>query len=104
MHELVVDAPRHVGQREFALLGAERGVEDDLEQQVAELLLEMGRVAATSMASTHLVGLLDAGAGRATRGSAHGPTGTARADVRTSSAKRISSLPTGAASVGIHSE
>ena len=39
--ELVVDAPGHVGQRELALLGRQHRVEHHLEQQVAELLLEV---------------------------------------------------------------
>ena len=40
-HELVVHAAGHVGQRELPLLGGEGGVEHHLEQQVAELLLEV---------------------------------------------------------------
>ena len=39
--ELVVDAPRHVGEGELALLGGQGGVEHHLEQQVAQLLLEV---------------------------------------------------------------
>ena len=37
---LSCDAPGHVGQGEPALLGRQRGVEHDLEQQVAQLLLQ----------------------------------------------------------------
>ena len=40
-HQLVVHAAGDVGQREPAGLGAQEGVEVDLEEQVAELLLEM---------------------------------------------------------------
>ena len=42
MHELVVHAPGHVGQGELPLLGGQGGVEAHLEQQVAELLLQVG--------------------------------------------------------------
>ncbi len=41
--ELVVDAARHVGQVEVPGLVGEPGVEDDLEEQVAQLLLAGGR-------------------------------------------------------------
>ena len=41
VHELVVDAPGDVGQREAALLGAQDRVEHDLEEEVAQLLLEV---------------------------------------------------------------
>ena len=41
-HQLVVDAPGHVGQGEPPRLGGQGGVEVHLEQQVAELLFEMG--------------------------------------------------------------
>ena len=41
-HQLVVHAPGHVGQGEPALLGGQGGVEVHLEEQVAELLLEVG--------------------------------------------------------------
>ena len=43
--ELVVDAPGHVGQREPALLRRQRGVEVDLEQDVAQLVEHLGVVA-----------------------------------------------------------
>ena len=39
--ELVVDRPGDIGERERAVLAGERGVEADLEQQIAELLFEM---------------------------------------------------------------
>ena len=39
--ELVVDAAGDVGQRELALLGGQHRVEHHLEQQVAELLLQV---------------------------------------------------------------
>ena len=42
--ELVVQGPGHVGQGEVALLGRQQGVEVHLEQQVTELLLEVGDV------------------------------------------------------------
>ncbi|MBJ31455.1 MAG: hypothetical protein CL466_08585 [Acidimicrobiaceae bacterium] len=38
--KLVVDAPGHIGQVEAAVVGGDPGVEDHLEEQVAELLLE----------------------------------------------------------------
>ena len=41
-HQLVVDATGHIGQVEATLFGSEDGVEVDLEEQIAELLLEMG--------------------------------------------------------------
>src|SRR5205085_6998247 len=60
---LVVDATRHVGQVEPSLLGRQRGVEDDLEQQVAQLLLEVGEAGGGVGLERvdgleHLVGLL----------------------------------------------
>ena len=42
-HQLVVHPPGHVGQGEGALLGGQPRVEGDLEQQVAELLLQVGQ-------------------------------------------------------------
>ncbi len=41
--QLVVHPPSHVGQGERPLLGGQLGVEGDLEQQVAQLLLEVGQ-------------------------------------------------------------
>ena len=41
VHELVVHAARHVGQVELPLLVGQAGVEDDLEEQIAQLLLQM---------------------------------------------------------------
>ena len=70
--ELVVDAPADVGEREGAPLGGEHRVEHDLEQQVAELLLEVrvglergvgAAVADRVEGLEHLVGLLDQVAG-----------------------------------------
>ena len=67
--QLVVDAPGHIGQREPALLGGQRGVEVDLEQQVAQLLLQVSnrRRAAVQPFDglDHLVGLFDGVAGQA---------------------------------------
>jgi len=40
--QLVVHAPGHVGQGEAALLAGQRGMEDHLEEHVAELLFEVG--------------------------------------------------------------
>ena len=45
VHQLVVDAPGHSGQVEAVLLGGQPGVEDDLEEQVAQLLFEVGGAA-----------------------------------------------------------
>ena len=67
-----MDAPGHVGQGELALLGGQGGVEDDLEQQVAQLLLQVVEaVPAVGLVQRpdglqHLVGLLQqvAGEGR----------------------------------------
>ena len=89
--QLVVDAPGHVGQGEAALLGGERGVEHDLEQQVAQLLLEVRR---TPRRRRRRGGRWPraprrpprAGGGAGCGGSARGPTGTRPAGVRTSSA------------------
>ena len=44
VHELVVHAARHVGQVEPALLVGQPGVEDDLEEQIAQLLLAGARM------------------------------------------------------------
>ena len=79
--QLVVDAPGHVGQGERALLGGEGGVEDDLEEQVAQLLLQVVEAGARLGVEVvegleHLVGLLQQVAARACGGSARGPTGT----------------------------
>ena len=41
-HQLVVDPPGHVGQGEASFLGRQAGVEVHLEQQVAQLLFEVG--------------------------------------------------------------
>ena len=66
MHQLVVDAPGHPGQVEPVLLTGQPGVEDDLEEQVAQLLFEVGvgRRRATAVIERgqgveDLVGLLD---------------------------------------------
>ena len=47
VHQLVVDAARHVGQVEPPLLVGQAGVEDDLEQEVAQLLLQVAQAAST---------------------------------------------------------
>ena len=62
--QLVVDPAGHVGQREPALLGRQRRVEVDLEQQVAQLLFQMVDGIGASAVETldrldQLVGLLD---------------------------------------------
>ncbi len=63
-HELVVDHAGDVGEREPALLRGERGVEEHLEEQVAELLLEMARPSSLDAVERvdrleRLVGLLE---------------------------------------------
>ncbi len=74
VHELVVDDAGDVGQREPALLGGEGGVEEHLEEQVAELLLEVRvpgrrrRASSASIASSDLVGLLEQVAGERAMG------------------------------------
>ena len=68
--ELVVDAPGDVGQRELALLGGQHGVEHHLEQEVAELLLQLLEAGARGHVDVvdrleHLVGLLEQVTGEA---------------------------------------
>ena len=100
----------HVGQRELALLGGEGGVEHDLEQQVAQLLLEvLGPVARRVDVERvegleHLVGLLQQVARAATRGSARGPTGTRSRSVATSSTKRCTLGGDRGGERGMHSD
>ena len=72
VHELVVDHARDVGEREPTLLGGEGGVEEHLEEQVAELLLEvtdgLGRSVEAVDRFEHLVGLLEQMAGERAMG------------------------------------
>ncbi len=73
-HQLVVHAAGHLGQVEPPLLGRQAGVEEDLEQQVAQLLFEVvDRLDLDAVAGLgpgqlvdgvdHLVGLLQEVAG-----------------------------------------
>ena len=67
-HELVVDAAGHVGQGELPLLGTEHRVEDHLEEEIAELLLEVAEACAGVDVEVvdgveHLVRLLEQVAG-----------------------------------------
>ena len=87
VHQLVVHPARDVGQVELALLVGQAGVEDDLEQQVAQLLLQV-RVAAPSGVARRVAAPTARrgprstprrGGASARRGSAPGPTGSARA-------------------------
>ena len=90
-------------QRERARLGGEGGVEHDLEQQVAQLLLEVVAVAASGRrldGLEHLVGLLEQVAGERLRGSARGPTGIARAGCAPARRSGRARPPTGAAQLG----
>ena len=68
--ELLVDGPGHVGEVERAPLGAERGVEHDLEEQIAELLGQLvvaGPVRPVEPVDGlhHLIALLEQVAGQA---------------------------------------
>ena len=67
-HELVVDPAGHVGQGELSLLGTEHRVEDNLEEEIAELLLEVAEACAGVDVEVvdgveHLVRLLEQVAG-----------------------------------------
>ena len=57
-HQLVGDGACDVGEPERARLGGDLGVEDDLQEQVAELVAQRCRVAAVDRLE-HLVRLLD---------------------------------------------
>ncbi len=107
--ELVVDAPGHVGQGETALLGAEGGVEDDLEEQVAELLLErdvaLVLVGAEQLDGVEdLVALLDQVAGERLVGLLPVPRALGPQAAHHLGEGHCSSAATGAASPGIQSE
>ena len=54
--QLVVDTPGHPGQVELVLLPGQAGMEDDLEEQVPQLLLEVGVGRRRSPASSPAVG------------------------------------------------
>ena len=79
--QLVGDRLDHVAEGERAVLLGHAGVEDDLEQEIAELVAQVGEVAARDRVGD-LVGFLDACRARWSRSSAPGPTGSRSPGVR----------------------
>ena len=74
-NHLVRERVDHVGDGKLAAFGGQLRVEDDLEEQVAELLAQLRVVAAFDRVDD-FVGLLDQIAHERLRGSVRGPTDT----------------------------
>ena len=79
--ELFGDRLDHVAEIERALFLGHAGVEDDLEQEIAQFFLEIGEIVARDGVGD-LVGFLDACTARWSRNSAPGPTDSRSAGVR----------------------